>query len=74
MAAGAIRPLFASPSIVANAAGFDAEDGSLVLRSTDPLGAYPITVMHSVRAWAGADPDHPLVAERGTDGAWRSCS
>ena len=74
MAAGATLPLFASPSIVAEAAGVDAEDGSLVLRSTDPLGAYPTTVMHSVRAWAGADPDHPLVAERGTDGAWRSCS
>jgi hypothetical protein len=40
MAAGAKGPLFASPSIVAEAAGIDAEDGSLVLRSTDPLGAY----------------------------------
>jgi hypothetical protein len=40
MAAGAKGPLFASPSIVAEAAGIDAEDGSLVFRSTDPLGAY----------------------------------
>ena len=66
----ALEPLFASPSIVADAAG----GGSLLLRSTDPLRDYPVTVMHSVRAWAAADPGHPLVAERGADGAWRRCS
>ncbi len=74
MSTGAAGPLFAIPSIVAVAAGVNADDGSLVLRSTDPLGAYPTTVMHSVRAWAGVDPDHPLVAERGPDGGWRSYS
>jgi feruloyl-CoA synthase len=74
MSTGATGPLFASPSIAAEAAGVNADDGSVVLRSTDPLGAYPTTVMHSVRAWAGVDPDHPLVAERGPGGAWRSCS
>jgi hypothetical protein len=35
MAACATLPLFASPSIVAEAAGVDAEDGGLVLRSTE---------------------------------------
>ena len=30
--------------------------------------------MHSVWAWAAADPDYPLAAERGADGSWRLCS
>jgi feruloyl-CoA synthase len=67
---GAAELLFASPNVVS--AG--ADDGSVILRSADALGAAPVTVMHSVRAWAGVDRDHPLVAERGSDGAWRSCS
>jgi feruloyl-CoA synthase len=45
--------------------------GALLLRSADELGDYPATVLHSVRAWARADPDYPLVGERGPDGAWR---
>lgn len=47
--------------------------GTLILRSAEPLGAYPATVVHSVRAWAQADPDHLLVAEREPGGAWRGC-
>jgi feruloyl-CoA synthase len=74
MDTGATGQLFASPSVVCEAADVNADDGSVVLRSADPLGAYPATVMHSVRAWAEADPGHPLVAERGPDGGWRSCS
>ena len=70
MDTGAAGLLFASPNVVS--AG--ADDGSVILRSADALGTAPITVMHSVRAWAGVDRDHPLVAERGSDGAWRSCS
>ena len=69
MDAGITAPLFAAPSIVAVQAG----DGSLLLRSTEPLAGYPVTVMHSVRAWAAADPAHPMVAERGPDGGWRIC-
>ncbi|HEY6294716.1 MAG TPA: hypothetical protein VIX15_03545 [Streptosporangiaceae bacterium] len=65
-------PLFAPPSIAAGRA--DAGDGSLLLRSTGPLGDYPVTVVHSVRAWATADPAHPLVAERSQAGDWRVCS
>lgn len=45
-------------------------DGSLVLRSAEPLGEHPITVLHSFRSWADRDPDHVLVAERDGDG-WR---
>ncbi len=63
-------PLFAPPSIT----GWERADGCLLLRSADPLRDYPATVVHSMRAWAAADPDHPLVAERGPGGAWRTCS
>jgi feruloyl-CoA synthase len=62
--------LFAAPRVTAETAA----DGSVLLRSADPLGEYPATVIHSLRAWAGAAPDHPLVAERAPDGGWRRCS
>ena len=29
--------------------------------------------MHSVRAWAAADPAHPMVADRDAGGGWRIC-
>ena len=74
MDTGAAEPLFASPQAVVQAADGNAGDGSVVLRSADTLGAYPATVMHSVRAWAETDPAYPLVAERGPGGAWRTCS
>jgi feruloyl-CoA synthase len=55
-------PLFARPDIVAEP---DPEiEGGLILRSREPLGDYPVTVVHSLHAWAAADPAHPLVAER----------
>jgi feruloyl-CoA synthase len=65
-----LTPLFTPPRIVAEAAD---PAGTLILRSAEPLGAYPATVVHSVRAWAQADPDHLLVAEREPGGAWRGC-
>jgi feruloyl-CoA synthase len=49
-------------------------DGGTLLRSADELGAYPVTVLHSLRQWAAADPGYPLVAERGRDGAWHEVS
>src|SRR5580692_2600556 len=70
METGSTTPLFAPPSIAADTTA----DGGLLLRSTQPLGDYPATVMHSVRAWAALDPGHPLVAERDPEGAWRTCS
>jgi feruloyl-CoA synthase len=69
MAANA-DPLFAAPRIVAVAGLASGADGSLVLQSADPLADYPVTVVHSLRAWAQADPSRLLVAERGPDGAW----
>jgi feruloyl-CoA synthase len=67
-------PLFAVPRIVAAGPGRPGSDDSILLRSEDPLGEHPPTVVHSVRAWAASDPDHPLVAERDPAGGWRSCS
>jgi feruloyl-CoA synthase len=57
--------LFAQPRVVASAAG-----DAVLLRSAEPLGEYPVSVVHSVREHARVTPDHPLVAERsGRD--WR---
>src|SRR5258708_39300019 len=60
--------MFAKVRIIAEQAG----DGALLLRSADELAGYPVSVLHSLRAWAEADPDYPLIAERGPDGGWRS--
>src|SRR5512142_1135144 len=62
--------LFAAPEVVSRPAG----DGCLLLSSAQPLGRYPVTVIHSLREWAGRDPGVPLVAERAADGSWRACS
>jgi feruloyl-CoA synthase len=49
-------------------------DGAPLLSSVEELGGYPVTVLHSMRQWAAAGPDHPLVAERGPGGGWRTVS
>jgi feruloyl-CoA synthase len=63
-------PLFARQHVAMQ----ERADGSLLLRSVEPLRDYPVTIVHSVRAWAAAGPDHLLVAERGADGSWCTCS
>src|SRR5262249_37302610 len=70
MGSGAEARLLASPKAVTGPAA----DGCLLLRSAEPLGEHPVTVIHSVRAWARKDPRHPLVAERAPDGSWRTCT
>src|SRR3984957_16851485 len=62
--------MFAKVQVTVDQAG----DGALLLRSPGERGGYPVTVLHSLRQWAAAGPDHPLVAERGPDGAWRTVS
>ncbi len=62
-------PLFAPPRITASGA----DGGDLLLRSAEPLGRYPRTVLDSVRAWARVDPGRVLVAERKGAGDWRIC-
>src|SRR2546421_11276656 len=69
METGIPEPLFAVPRVTTATD----EDGALVIRSAEPLAGYPVTVMHSVRAWARADPGHPMIAERAPGGAWRTC-
>ncbi len=69
MAPSRAAALFASPDIVSE----PADDGAVLLRSAEPLGTYPPTVLHSLRDWAREDPGHPLVAERAADGTWRTC-
>ena len=50
------------------------DGGNTLLRSADELGEYPVTVLHSLRQWAAADPGYPLVAERAAGGGWRQVS
>ena len=70
MGSSAEARLFASPDVIAEPAG----DGCLLLRSAEPLGEHPVTVIHSLRAWAREDPGHVLVAERAPEGTWRNCT
>jgi feruloyl-CoA synthase len=70
---GAPAPLFSPPRITVTGAGPDADRGSLLLRSADPLGRYPRTVLDSARAWARVDPHRVLAAEREGSGEWRIC-
>src|SRR3984957_14213654 len=68
---GVVLSLFAPPRITAGKPGV-----GLVLRSAEPLGAHPVTVVHSMREYARPDPGHLLVAERHADPAagWRGYS
>jgi len=68
MGSSASATLFASPDVVSERAG----DGTLLLRSAEPLGEHPLTVIHSLRARGHEEPGHVLVAERAQDGSWRT--
>src|ERR1700759_4118114 len=70
---GAPAPLFAPPRVTLSEAGPDADRGSLLLRSAEPLGRYPRSVLDSARAWARVDPHRVLVAEREGSGEGRIC-
>jgi feruloyl-CoA synthase len=70
MGPSAETTLFAAPDVVAEPAG----GGCLLLRSAEPLGEHPVTVIHSLRAWAREDPSHMLAAERAPEGIWRTCT
>ncbi len=64
--AGAALVLFAAPRVIAT----DGGAGMVVLRSAEPLGEYPVSVVHTVREQARLAPDHLMIAERaGSD--WR---
>jgi feruloyl-CoA synthase len=66
MAETAAVELFATPRVVAE----ERADGTVLLRSSEPLGEYPPSMAHAFRAAAAAHPDRVLAA-RGT-GAQRT--
>jgi feruloyl-CoA synthase len=45
-------------------------DGTVLLEAAQPLKAFPASVADYLRDWARSEPDHPLIAERGTGGKW----
>jgi feruloyl-CoA synthase len=49
-------------------------DGGFVLRSTEPLAAYPGHMGERLAHWAQVAPDRLLAAQRGADGGWRQVS
>jgi len=49
-------------------------DGSLRVRSTEPLRAYPARLTDRLLLWAAVAPDRTLAAKRGADGQWRHLS
>ena len=46
-------------------------DGTLLLRSPQPLGGYARCVGEHLERWAREAPERLFLAERGADGAWR---
>ncbi|HUH85772.1 MAG TPA: feruloyl-CoA synthase, partial [Stellaceae bacterium] len=46
-------------------------DGTMILRSPQPLGAYPRAVGVWLEAWAARAPDRLFLAERDGSGGWR---
>jgi feruloyl-CoA synthase len=45
-------------------------DGSVVLRSTEPLGDYPARLTDRLEHYAATVPDRTFAARRGADGGW----
>jgi len=59
--------LFATPRVIAEGR----EDGTLLLRSAEPLGPYAPSMAHLFRDHAEAHPDRPLTSQREGE-RWRS--
>jgi len=49
-------------------------DGSTLIHSTEPLGAYPERLTDRLLQWAAATPNHTLAARRVDGGDWRRLS
>jgi feruloyl-CoA synthase len=47
-------------------------DGSILLRSPYPLGAYPDKITERLVYWARAAPERAFIAQRDAEGGWRS--
>ena len=49
-------------------------DGSLLLRSVEPLGAFPARLTDALEHWAATAPDRVFAARREGTGDWRTIS
>ena len=49
-------------------------DGSILLRSPQPLGPYPDKLTERLEFWAAETPTQVFLAQRGGNGAWRTIS
>ncbi len=58
--------LFATPSTTREVR----PDGTILLSSDTELGEFPPGLVDWLRHWAAVDPDHPFIAQRGSDGSW----
>jgi feruloyl-CoA synthase len=67
MHAAAPRPTFGPYAATAT----PRPGGGWLLRSADPLRAYPRRATESLRRWADARPQHTFLAQRDAVGAWR---
>jgi len=47
-------------------------DGTMILRSSQPLGPYPGKLTERLDHWAKATPDRVFMAERDASGGWRT--
>src|SRR4051812_19801669 len=47
-------------------------DGTMIVRTTAPLGAYPQRSTERLAYWAERTPNQPLLAWRGASGAWET--
>ncbi|GLQ55388.1 feruloyl-CoA synthase [Devosia nitrariae] len=47
-------------------------DGTIYVRSTEPLGPYPRTMTDRLAHWARETPDAIFIADRGGNGGWRT--
>ena len=51
-----------------------ADDGSLLVESTEPLQPHPLRLTDRLQQWAAKVPDHTLAAKRDATGTWRHLS
>jgi feruloyl-CoA synthase len=52
----------------------EAADGTIYVRSLDPLGDYPRCITDRLKFWADTEPDRLFLADRADDGSWRKIS
>lgn len=68
-ASAGIRPIKLGPQDVT---AEHRADGSILLRSPQPLGAYPDKLTERLEFWAAETPTQPFFAQRDVNGDWRT--